>query len=197
MDYISIILIAIGLAMDCLAVSISKGIVLKKIYWSYTLRMAIMFGLFQGCMPLIGFFAGISFADTISSVDHWIAFGLLAFIGGKMIWESASEREKGDGDAISESALLPKVQIGWKIVLSLALSTSIDDLATGVIFVPYPQRVCMAIFIIAFVSFLFSLIGMFIGVACGKCFNVNVNLLGGLILIGIGIKILTEHLFFQ
>ena len=126
MNLISVILLAIGLAMDCLAVSSMKGVVGGKRPW----LMAILFGLFQGGMPLIGYAAGSAFASVIDRFDHWIALVLLTFIGGKMIWESFHEptenTSKSDG-SIAE-------------LLTLAVATSIDALATGVIFVPYSWK---------------------------------------------------------
>lgn len=195
MDILSIILIAIGLAMDCLAVSISKGICVKKFYPWPAFKMALMFGLFQGFMPLIAYFAGISFADIISRFDHWIAFGLLLFIGGKMIIESLSNNIEDKKDANGQTDI--SSLFSWKTILLLAIATSIDALATGLIFVPYPSFILKAVVIIGVTSMFFSLAGMIIGVSFGKRFKLNVNLIGGIILVFIGTKILIEHLFFS
>lgn len=203
MDILSIIIIAIGLAMDCFAVSITKGVCVKKFFLSYSLKMAIMFGLFQGIMPLIGYFAGISFAESISRFDHWIAFGLLLFIGGKMFIESIkiedTKEQTSDCDCVNGNAqhsAIVAAQFSWKIIFALAIATSIDALATGLIFVPFPDLIWLSVSIIGIVSFLFSLVGMLIGVTFGKRFKVNVNMIGGIILVAIGTKILIEHLFF-
>ena len=184
MDILSIILIAIGLAMDCFAVSIAQGLsVTTGTERPKPFTMALLFGLFQGGMPLIGYFAGNLFADFFRIYAPWIALALLVFIGGKMIWESLHETEE-------EAA-------GWSIrrLLVLAVATSIDALATGVIFIPVPERVWMGVGIIGLVSFLFALGGYHIGKYMGKRFTLNVELIGGLILIGIGLKIWLEGMF--
>ena len=179
MDLLTIILIAIGLAMDCLAVSVAKG--LQERRWNnYVLLMAFLFGLFQGGMPLIGFYAGSVFTDFFARYAPWVALALLAFIGGKMIWESLFEKEE--------------TVDGWdiKTLLILAVATSIDALATGVVFIPCPERLWLGVGIIALVSLLFSLIGYLSGVFLGHKLRINVGVIGGLILIGIGIKIFVE-----
>ncbi len=186
MDIISIILIAIGLAMDCFAVAITKGITSGKAHWEKAFLMALLFGLFQGGMPLIGYFAGVAFTEQIARFDHWIALGLLGFIGGKMIWESLHEKEE-EGTAHCDFSL--------KTILLLAIATSIDALATGIIFVPTPEIIWLAVSVIAAVSLLFAGIGYMIGVFWGKRFNCNVELFGGLILIAIGAKIFIEHMW--
>ena len=185
MDILSILLIAIGLAMDCFAVSIAQGLdinIRDKKQQPKVLLMAVLFGLFQGGMPLIGYFAGTLFAEFFSRYAPWIALALLAFIGGKMIYESLTEKENSEQHS------------NWTLpfLLTMAVATSIDALATGVIFIPVPERLWIGVGIIALMSFLFSLQGSFIGSTCGKRFHVNVELIGGLILIGIGIKIWVE-----
>ncbi len=186
MDVFSIILIAIGLAMDCFAVSITKGITSGKAQWKKALLMALLFGLFQGGMPLIGYFAGMAFTEQIARFDHWIALGLLGFIGGKMIWESLHEKE---------DECTAHCDFSLKTIVLLAIATSIDALATGIIFVPTPEVIWLAVSIIALVSFLFAGVGYVIGYLCGTRFHINVELLGGMILIGIGIKIFIEHMW--
>lgn len=190
-------MIAIGLAMDCFAVSISKGVCSKKFYPSYAFRMALLFGIFQGIMPLIGYYVGTAFAEIITRFDHWIAFTLLGLIGGKMIMEGVAEKPDEECNCInSENIEVIKKMFNWKTVFSLAIATSIDALATGLIFVPYPTYIWIAISIIALVSLLFSLLGLAIGIHFGNRFKFNVNILGGIILLIIGSKILFEHLFF-
>ena len=186
MDILSIIIIAIGLAMDCFAVSISKGIHVQKFYWGMTLRMAVLFGLFQALMPLIGYLFGIGFAGYMKAFDHWIAFGLLTLIGGKMVIEGLKLH-----DPDSDETPNP---FKWSLLLSLALATSIDALATGIVFIHYSNLICIAISIIGLVSFIFTFAGMYIGVHFGKRFHIKVESWGGVILIGIGLKILIEHL---
>jgi len=183
MDLLSIILIAIGLAMDCFAVSIAQGLsVAHSSERPKPVTMALLFGLFQGGMPLIGYFAGTLFADFFSRYAPWIALALLAFIGGKMIWESLHEKEE------------EKAGWGWMHLLVLAVATSIDALATGVIFIPCPQMVWIGVSIIGLVSFLFAIGGYHIGKYMGRRFRLNVELIGGIILIAIGLKIFIEGL---
>jgi putative Mn2+ efflux pump MntP len=186
MDILSIILIGIGLAMDCFTVAISKGIHTQKHFFWLTFRMAFLFGIFQAIMPLIGYVVGSGYAAYMRSIDHWVAFGLLSLIGGKMIFESLKTI-----DAESEKVTNP---FAWASLLSLALATSIDAFATGIIFVPFPGIIWSAIIIIGLISFLFTFLGMYIGVHFGKQFHLNMEMIGGFILIGIGLKILIEHL---
>lgn len=182
MNILDIILIGIGLAMDCLAVSITKGLQTSR-WCSRACVMAVMFGLFQGGMPLIGYYAGTLFADFFSRFAGYIALALLAFIGGKMICESLHQT---DEEAVKND---------WSMatLIMLAIATSIDALATGVIFIPVPERLWVGVGIIALTSFLFSLIGYTIGVTVGKRFRLNVELIGGIILVLIGIKIFVEN----
>lgn len=186
MDILSIIIIGIGLAMDCFAVSVSKGVCAKKFFFWHTFRMAFLFGLFQSVMPLIGFFAGGSFLKQIKDYDHWIAFILLSAIGIKMIYEGVIQK---DPDCVTTPN-----PFKLKSLLVLALATSIDALATGIVFISFPDIIWIAVILIGGISFLFTFIGMYIGIHFGKRFHINVELLGGLILIGIGTKILIEHL---
>lgn len=185
MDLLSIIIIGIGLSMDCFAVSISKGIHAKKYYFQMTLRMAFMFGLFQAVMPLIGYAAGSGFAVYMKTIDHWLAFGLLTGIGAKMIFEGSKTIDPDNDETPNP--------FKWSTILTLALATSIDAFATGLVFVPFPQFIFKAVLIIGIISFLFTLLGMYVGVHFGKRFNVKVEVIGGCILIFIGLKILIEH----
>lgn len=180
MDIFTIIIIAIGLAMDCYAVSIAQGLAVQTTERPKPILMAVLFGLFQGGMPLIGYFAGNLFADFFRIYAPWIALALLAFIGGKMIWESLHEKDE-------EAS-------GWQIkrLIVLAVATSIDALATGVIFIPVPERVWLGVGIIGLVSFLFSIGGYHTGKYVGARFKINVELIGGIILILIGLKIWAE-----
>ena len=183
MDILSIILIAIGLAMDCFAVSIAQGLdsdIRDAKQQPKVLLMAFLFGLFQGGMPLIGYFAGTLFADFFSRYAPWIALALLTFIGGKMLFESFGKKEEHKAN--------------WQLsfLLVMAVATSIDALATGVIFIPCPDKVWLGISLIALVSFLFSLLGCTIGSLFGTRFKLNAELIGGLILVGIGLKIWIE-----
>lgn len=186
MSIFEICLLAIGLAMDCFAVSIASGIAYGRFNWIKIVRMAIFFGLFQALMPLVGWSLGVNFNNQITAFDHWLAFGILAYIGGKMIYNSLKEIEV-DIDANSPFGSLKKL-----IILSFA--TSIDALATGIIFIPYNNLIFNAILVIGIASAIFTVLGVFIGVRFGSKFKLNVELIGGVILVGIGTKILIEHL---
>lgn len=188
MDIFSIVFIAVGLAMDCFAVAISKGICARRYYWRYALRMGLLFGAFQALMPLIGFFISSSFAAQIRLIDHWIALILLAFLGVRMIIGAFEEDEDCQDSVVAH--------FKWRGLLTLAIATSIDALAAGVIFAPFPESIWMAVLIIGCASFLFSVAGMFIGAHFGNRFHFKVEVPGGIILIAIGIKIWIEHMFF-
>lgn len=187
MDILSIIIIGIGLSMDCFAVSISKGIHSKKHLFWLTFRMAVLFGLFQALMPLIGYGLGAGYAVYMKSIDHWVAFSLLTLIGGKMVIEGFKTIDPDSDKVVNPFA--------WVSLLSLALATSIDAFATGIVFIPYHGVIWKAVPIIGLTSFLFTFLGMYIGVHFGKRFHIKVEMIGGFILIGIGLKILIEHLY--
>ena len=182
------LLIALALAMDCFAVSVVCGVIVQhrdRCRWS----LAFFFGLFQAMMPLIGWFLTSRFSHYLESVDHWIAFGMLGFIGGKMIWDAFREED--------EPSLNPRA---LKTQLLLAIATSIDALAVGISYActgyETLAQLCAPLAAIGLVSFLMSLLGFHLGVRFGAAVNrkVRPELLGGIILIGIGIKILCEHL---
>ena len=193
MTGLEIWLLAIGLAMDCLAVSIASGIILKRIQWRPMLVMAFFFGLFQAIMPLLGWLGASTFSHLIESVDHWIAFAILAFLGGRMIKESFKE----------EDCCQRFNPASLKVVITMAIATSIDALAIGVSFAFLGIKSCSSILypvgIIGFVSFLMSLIGLIFGIrfGCGIARKLRAELWGAIILILIGTKILIEHLFFN
>ena len=182
MGIISILLIAVGLAMDSLAVSISGGIVMRPFCMRQSLRLALPMGIFQGGMTLLGWLMGVSFSSYITAFDHWIAFILLGFLGGKMIYESFGEEET----TISS--------FSTKTLLTLGVATSIDALAVGVSMAFLKTSIYFPAFIIGFVTFALSLIGVISGYRFGKIKGINVELFGGIILIAIGVKILIEHL---
>lgn len=186
-------LLAVGLAMDCFAVSIASGILLKHARLRPMLVMAISFGFFQGLMPLLGWIGASFFSHLIESIDHWIAFSILLFLGGRMALESFKDEDcKQEFDPTK-----------LKVVLALAVATSIDALAVGVSFAFLGIKDCTAILppigIIAFVSFVLSMIGLMFGIrfGCGIARKLRAELWGGIILIIIGTKILIEHLFFS
>jgi manganese efflux pump family protein len=179
-----IILIAIGLAMDCFAVSIACGIAMKPFRWGPAFRVAFFFGLFQALMPLFGWLAGSTFQHLIETFDHWVSFGILVALGGRMIWENFFVHP-------DEKSLNP---FKLKVVLTLALATSIDALAVGISFAFMRIDLWLSIFMIGAASFLFASLGIFIGRRYGHRFNIPAELFGGIVLIGIGVKILLEHL---
>ena len=186
MSIFEILFIAVALSMDAFAVSIAGGIGLRPFHWGKAAKMALFFGGFQALMPILGWLAGAAFKKTIILYAPWIALILLAFIGGKMILESFNKDEECEQHAT------------WTLpfLLTMAVATSIDALATGVIFIPGPEMLWTGIGLIAIVSFLLSIAGCYIGSVFGKRFNFNVELLGGIILIGIGLKIWIEGVCF-
>lgn len=187
MDIFSIILISIGLAMDAFSVSVSEGIIIKKPRFFEASKVAMFFGVFQFIMPCLGFFLGSAFAKYITAFDHYIAFALLGFIGGKMIYEAVWKKEE-DGEI--------KNPLSFNTLLILAIATSIDALAVGVTFATVNVPVIFASAIIGVVTYAISLCGVYIGSKCGNLLGNKAEILGGVVLIGIGIKILIEHLFF-
>ncbi|HBC86693.1 MAG TPA: hypothetical protein DCZ94_07055 [Lentisphaeria bacterium] len=183
------ILIAVALSMDALAVSIASGIILKKSHLKLrnAVKIAFFFGLFQLLMPLIGAFAGTFVKELISSFDHWVIFAILAAIGGKMIYEAfilKEEEEKFDPTNL-------------KTLLFLSVATSIDAFAVGISLSLLSGSIYMAVAIIGVITFVICFIGVLIGDFAGHFFEEKIEAFGGVILIGIGIKILVEHIFFQ
>lgn len=192
MDLLSIILLAIGLAMDCFAVSIAQG--MQGTRPRPVIQMAVLFGLFQGGMPLIAYFVGGIFADFFTRWSHWIALILLLFIGGKMLTEAMVESRELRAESQEPEKSSPKAALTLGTMLILAVATSIDALSIGVLFIPVPEVLWLAIALIAATSTLFSLIGFWLGKTLGRHLPFNANILGGCILIAIGVKIFVEGL---
>ena len=193
MDILSIFLIAVGLAMDAFAVSVSNGILIKKLTLPIVLKFAVFFGAFQFVMPLLGWRLGITFSASIASFDHWIAFGLLSLIGGKMlldIFKPAGEDEVGEVNETDEKKIL-----SLRNMTILAVATSIDAMAVGVSFAVIETNILFASAIIGIVAFVLSAVGVIIGKKLGDIFKKGAELFGAVILILIGFKILIEHLF--
>jgi len=189
MSLIDLLLIAIGLSMDCLAVALACGILCKRIcFWPF-LSMAFFFGLFQGGMPLIGWFAGSAFNDVIGNFDHWIAFIILAALGGKMVVGYFKALKNPEAATNIDPRKIT-------VVLSLALATSIDALAVGLTFAFLDFEPLRSSLIIGGVTFVVTWLGLALGSRCGCRFKIPAELLGGLVLVFIGGKILVEHLFF-
>lgn len=183
MGILELLVIAIGLSMDAFAVSICKGLSVSKVRSSYILKTAIWFGGFQALMPLLGYLLGVSFADFVSGVDHWIAFVLLGLIGANMIKESFDE---------DSCELNP--DFSFKVMLAMAVATSIDALAIGVSFAFLKVNIWSAVLLIGVVTAAFSGVGVIIGKAFGCRYKSKAELAGGIILIIIGLRILITHL---
>ena len=183
MTILELIVISISLAMDAFAVSICKGLTIKKITRKECIIIGLYFGVFQAIMPLIGYLLSKSFAVYITNIDHWLAFILLLFIGINMIMESLSNDNKDYND-----------KIDYKTMLPLSVATSIDALAVGITLAFFQTDIKIAILIIGIITFLLSLIGVKIGHSFGKKYQSKAQLLGGITLILIGLKILLEHL---
>jgi putative Mn2+ efflux pump MntP len=177
------VLIAIGLAADATAVSMSSGCTIKSLKPKNALLIASAFGIFQMLMPLVGWALGSGFKTVVEGFDHWIAFLLLVLVGGKMIKEAFSHEDKKDFNPLN-----------IKVLLVLAIATSIDALAVGFSMSLVGSAILVPIFIIGGITFALSYAGCYIGRAFGHLFENKVEILGGLILIGIGVKILIEHM---
>lgn len=186
MDLITLFGIAVGLAMDAFAVSIATGAVVCVIKLRNAFRISVTFGLFQAFMPVIGWAAAVRVKSIIEGIDHWIAFLLLFLVGGKMIYESIKLKdEESDMELFS-----------FKWLITLGIATSIDALAIGVTFAFLNVSIIMPAAVIGAVCFAFSFTGFVIGCKIGHLFESRIETIGGIILIGIGIKILIGHLFF-
>ena len=183
MTFIELLLIAIGLSMDAFSVSICKGLTTKRFSWRMALLCGLWFGFFQALMPVIGYFLGEQFQELIEAYDHWIAFGLLFLIGANMIREALSKKEESaNGD------------LDVKTMFLLAIATSIDALAVGVSFACIQVKLWSSVLIIGITTFLFSVLGVKIGNVFGSKYEKSAGIIGGIILILIGLKILLEHL---
>ena len=186
MGFLEILIIGVGLSMDAFAVSICKGLSTRTLKLKHALICGGYFGFFQGFMPFLGYVLGIQFKDKIESIDHWIAFILLGLIGINMIREGNEEVEK-------ESEVS---SISYRNIFLLAIATSIDALAVGVSFAFLNVNILYAVIIIAVTTFVLSFFSVLLGKTLGSMFQKYAELLGGIILILLGIKILIEHLFF-
>ncbi len=180
-----LIIIAIGVSMDAFAVSICKGLSVRSLQPKHACLTALWFGGFQALMPLIGYFLGVSFADFVSSVDHWIAFVLLGIIGGNMIKESFSK---------DECEYTP--DFSFRTMLSLAVATSIDALAIGVSFAFLRVNIWTSVLIIGLTTGAFSAVGVVVGKWFGCRYKSKAEFAGGFILVAMGLKILLEHACF-
>ncbi|OGN96852.1 MAG: hypothetical protein A2Y89_01415 [Chloroflexi bacterium RBG_13_51_18] len=183
--FTSILIIAIGLSADCFAVALSSSIAVKRFTLGRFLRFPLSFGIFQALMIVIGWLAGRTIIDLISNYDHWLAFGLLAVIGGKMVWEAFHEEdEEKEKKSIN----------GWLTLFALSVATSIDSLAVGLSFAFLKTDILLAGITVGVTAFIITVVAQLIGEKVGSLVGKRAELVGGLILIGIGIKILLEHL---
>ena len=182
MGFVELLLVAVGLSMDAFAVSVCKGLSVKKVGVKHAALAGLYFGGFQFLMPVIGYLLGFRFESVIESIDHWVAFVLLAFIGGNMIKESFGKGEELNDD------------FGVKTMLLMAIATSIDALAVGITFAFLEVQILPAAGLIGVTTFLLSFVGIYIGNAFGTRYKSRAELAGGIILVVIGVKILLEHL---
>jgi len=183
MELLSIITIAVGLAMDTFAVSIVTGAAYKQLHIRHTLRMAGFFGGFQAFMPVVGYLAGLTVKQYVSNYDHWIAFGILAAVGLKMIYESFKIKEERKTPNPANLA----------VVLALAVATSIDALAVGITISLITHAIALAVIIFGAVTFGLSFAGVYIGKKFGHFFEGGIEIIGGLVLIALGLKIVIQH----
>ena len=182
MQLLTISLMGVGLAADALAVSLTSGLLIKRIKLNKALKIALFFGIFQTLMPILGWMMGLGFREFVSAIAHWIAFVLLAWLGGNMIYEALKDEEKEPFNPLDNSTLF-----------GLAIATSIDALAAGVSLSVIKMPLLLTASLIGLITFLICFLGVFAGHHFGEIFQEKVEILGGLILIGIGTKILIEN----
>ena len=185
MSFIEIIVLSLGLAMDATAVSLTDGLSDRKIKISKALLVGLTFGFFQAMMPLLGFLFGNLFAELIETLDHWIALVLLGYLGGKMLYDGF---KKGEEEEIKK--------LNFKNLLIQGVTTSIDAFAVGISFATLHVDITLAVCSIGIITMVLSTIGVLIGKKFGDLLNNKATILGGLILVGMGIKIFIEHMFF-
>ena len=185
MSITELFLIAVGLSMDAFSVAVCKGLSMKKLDLKGGIITALFFGGFQAFMPMIGYFLGSRFENVIASFSHWVSFILLAFIGGKMVWEAYKSDDENDGKEYS---------LDIKELFILAVATSIDALAVGIVFAAEKTKLIFSVSVIGAVTFALSLLGVFIGHKFGSKYEKKAEIAGGIILILIGVKLLFEGL---
>lgn len=189
MGLVTLILIAVGLAMDAFTVSLSTGMCMEEVRLRHNIRIGLYFGGFQFVMPVIGWLLGRSVATYVQQVDHWIAFVLLSFVGGKMLYEAIKAHANDEDCDVRPMA--------HRRLLVLGVATSIDALAVGITFAFVQVSILPASLLIGVVAFLFSAVGCSLGKRLGVLFRKYAEIAGGLVLIGIGVRILIDHLFFS
>lgn len=186
MDFITVLIIAVGLSMDSFAVSIANGITLKNLDLKKSILIASSLATFQGGMPLLGWLAGIGVEKYIREIDHWTAFLLLSIIGAKMLYEAIVDNEEEKIKELKISSLIAQ-----------SIATSIDAFAVGISFAFLNSPIAFPVITIGIVTFAFSMLGLKIGKLFGNKLGKSIEFFGGIVLIGIGVKILIEHLYFQ
>ncbi len=182
MDILTVFLVAVGLAMDCFSVSIASGMT-EDMRISAAFKVGISFGSFQMFMPFLGWLLGKSLIDIVSAFDHWLAFGLLSFVGCKMIYEFFQKEHEG-------------MTLKFRSLLMLSIATSIDAFSVGIVIGFLTTSIMISIFIFGFVTFVFSFVGILIGDKLKHIFGRRAQIIGGIILILIGTEILLEHVVF-
>ena len=187
MSFFDLVLIAVGLSMDAFAVSLCKGLNMRKINYRHTAVIALFFGGFQALMPLIGWFLGTRFIEYIEQYDHWVAFVLLAFIGGKMLVDAFKDKDE------CECCQMEKPLDLWELLL-MAIATSIDALAVGIALAVSNVNIGSAVTLIGAVTFVLCFVGVIIGNNFGAKYKTRAQIAGGIVLVGIGVKILVEGL---
>lgn len=184
MGILNLLLLAVGLSMDAFAVAICKGLAFGRVKPSSAITVGLYFGVFQALMPAVGFFLAVGFQSYIEKIDHWVAFGLLAFLGARMIIEAVRH---GDGDEVSSS-------LDVKEMLLLAVATSIDALAAGISLALMGANIAVAAPSIGAVTFVLSAAGVYVGGIFGEKYKSPAEIAGGAVLILLGVKVLLEHL---
>lgn len=187
--FLEILFIALGLSMDAFAVAVASGATMKRLHIPHALKMGLFFGGFQALMPVLGWAAGLSMKNFISGWDHWIAFGLLSAVGGKMFYEAFQIKKE------EECAGGKTCPFNTGTLTVLALATSIDALAVGLTFSLLQVSIIAPVLMIGLVTFLMSVAGVKLGSTGGHFFEHKMEAAGGIILVGIGLKILLSHLF--
>ena len=183
MSFLELLLVAVGLSMDAFAVAVCRGLEMRRIDYRQALLIAVFFGGFQALMPVVGYLLGAGFERYISAFDHWIAFALLAFIGGKMIWEAVRGGEEEQPQ-----------ELDLKMLLMMAVATSIDALAVGITFAFLRMDILSSALTIGATTFLISFGGVAAGNRFGARYKQKAEIVGGVVLVLIGVKILLEHL---
>lgn len=190
MGFVELAFVAVGLSMDAFAVAVCKGLGMRTLNWKHAFVIALFFGAFQGLMPVVGWALGTQFESSITSIDHWIAFALLGFIGAKMLWDAFHE-EDAECEACERTE---EARLDLRELVMLAIATSIDALAVGITFAFLGVDIVAAALAIGATTFALSFFGVAAGNLFGSRFRRPAGIAGGIVLILIGVKILLEHL---